>query len=122
MNYQANIKKTYSVDLDGFYYINGAIALLESGAQLEIEKPQELSYNYDEQLAYYVNYVHRQLTQDEVVMLFVETPDNFTLACSTKVDYVVMDYGATASVKSAYSKRQDGSYYEIGDGTTLYSP
>lgn len=120
MNYQANIKKTYNIDLDGFAHDLGAIALLESGQQLDITAPTGVSANYDVQLYYYVNYVHRNVVDDDVAMLLVKTPDNLTLACSTKVDYVLMG-SYTGSVLSAYSKRQNGTYYDIGDGVNLYN-
>lgn len=120
MNYQTNLKQTYSIDIDGFSQNVGAIALLESGAQLEINESTDISYDYDAQLYYYVNYVHRELTQDEVAMLLVKTPYNLTLCCSTKVDYVLM-HSYVGEVLSAYSKRQNGSYYQIGDGAILYN-
>lgn len=119
MNYQTTLKQTYNIDLDGFSSNLGAIALMESGSQIEIDEEEFNDYTYDAFLYTAVNYARRLTNlQDIPVMVLAKTPYNLTLACSTKVDFVDM-YATGGSVLSAYGKRENGSYWDIGDGSPL---
>lgn len=118
MNYQSNILKTFTLDLDPFSSGYGAYALFESGSTFFIDMPSGQSWDYDAITYYYVNYAQRQYTDDTPVMYLASTPDNLTLAVSTKVDYVIAR-ASGGSVTSASAIRQNGTYYELGDGAFL---
>ena len=118
MNYQSNILKTFTLDLDPFSSGYGAYALFESGSAFFIEMPSSQSWHYDDITYYYVNYAQRQYPQDTPVMYLASTPDNLTLAVSTKVDYVV-SRASGGEVLSANGISPQGTYYDLGDGSIL---
>lgn len=120
MNYQANLKRTFNIDLDAFSSDAHAIVYFDNGNEYDIDIPSNISMKFDE-LSYYV--INRAKQMDNLLVgkpmfYVVNTPINLSIAVTTNVDYLVIG-GYSGIVSAGYQVSANGTYYDIGDGTAI---
>lgn len=120
MNYQANLKRTFNIDLDAFSIPRHAIVYFDNGNEYDIDIPSNISMNYDE-VSYYVINRAKQMDNLELgkpMFYLVSTNYNLSIAVTTNVDYLVIG-GYSGYVSAGYTQASNGTYYEIGDGLPI---